>query len=654
MALTFQQKFNLKKKDAAGLAGLLGRFNPADLDALAKEDSDFAETLKKARALAASMPSQEEMKAFGELESRVKTNLEDPALEADLDAYIAKWSSNTSAADHIALAQKYRQHILEARTFAALSKEVEQAIASFSSTGVTPPTQLANQLANFLATYGSQDFAAADISRARELQAQLNNVFAAQLDQEWYSLLNADGTIYDINGLANFLAKPITPARRAEADEKAWQWALSQPDIIKGAQMYNRIFNARGNHSAEVSTLQSAKYEWDRVVKTDIYSVLDYISQHPGSPFIGEANSVLEGLRGTKLDTIRRAPWNLTIEEFEEFLKSPQFKRQELFDAIGISEDTYNTVIKESVRAKKEELSQLGLGSSNMSGVGEPSITDVVLFGTTHSGKTCAISGLLLHENLRFDSKRFNGAYATYVSEHAKKGIAIDSTHGGFVATIKAEAISVDGHDYPFNLYDMAGEDFTNKITRAQTSDGRNLLTFEDMGQGAPAILNTPNDKLFFIFIDPTEKRSIQTTAINALIDLMFGKDGEESPNAEVMRRVRGLHFIVTKADTLPGPDVMESARGVLNEILNFANRDYLVRSCREYGINASKNDALDGHPYVFPFSLGQFTVGNIFLYNQYAGADTFLRVICDYCAPTKKRNWFIKTFVAPVSKPIF
>ena len=58
------------------------------------------------------------------------------------------------------------------------------------------------------------------------------------------------------------------------------------------------------------------------------------------------------------------------------------------------------------------------------------------------------------------------------------------------------------------------------------------------------------------------------------------------------MRRVEGLHFIVTKADTLAGGP--SQAREVVHGILNRGARESLVESCREYGINASDESELD------------------------------------------------------------
>ena len=113
--------------------------------------------------------------------------------------------------------------------------------------------------------------------------------------------------------------------------------------------------------------------------------------------------------------------------------------------------------------------------------------------------------------------------------------------------------------------------------------DGKLVTSFADMGTQAPEILNNGNRKLFFILIDPTSEgreQALQAEAVNRLKSLMFGKVDGRNPNEAIMRRVEGLHFIVTKADTLAGGP--SQAREVLSlkfdGIVHIARRQRPVR----------------------------------------------------------------------------
>lgn len=83
--------------------------------------------------------------------------------------------------------------------------------------------------------------------------------------------------------------------------------------------------------------------------------------------------------------------------------------------------------------------------------------------------------------------------------------------------------------------------------------------------------------------------------------------------NEAVMKKVDAIHFIVTKADTIG-----KTREERLDKAVELMNRNYsdaietLKEVCERYGINRATN----GVPYVFPFSLGEFYIGNICEYD--------------------------------------
>ena len=105
----------------------------------------------------------------------------------------------------------------------------------------------------------------------------------------------------------------------------------------------------------------------------------------------------------------------------------------------------------------------------------------------------------------------------------------------GFVAVVNCEIYKKNKDKQlkvPFNLVDMAGEDFQNQIVQIDDLGSANI-SFDSMGQGAPEILANDHDKVFFVLIDPTAVGSrdvIQKDAIRTLVGL-FGESGEQVDN---------------------------------------------------------------------------------------------------------------------------
>ncbi len=210
-------------------------------------------------------------------------------------------------------------------------------------------------------------------------------------------------------------------------------------------------------------------------------------------------------------------------------------------------------------------------------------------------------------------------------------------TQTRFVAVISCEIYKKDKKrelKVPFNLVDMAGEDFQNQIV--QIDDLENAtVSFASMGDGAPEILANSHDKVFFVLVDPTatgQREMIQKDAIRTLISLF-----ENPTNRQIMSRVRGLHFIVTKADTLLDNRQKSACRAV-HKILNEATRTKLRNFCRDLGINSSTEQDLDGRPRVFCFSLGKFHPGNIYSGSQ-RDSETIINVISDYVVAERQET---------------
>ena len=442
---------------------------------------------------------------------------------------------------------------------------------------------------------------------------------------------------------------------RNQADEYAWEWVNRQPDIMAAAESYDMVFRGRGAHAGQVQRLRDSQAEWQMYSQLDIYSIINFLEANPSHPFAPVAGQRIQELKAEALAAMRANPTSVPVTDFRHMLESPYFTREELMEAAGIDE----AMLQSNVYNYENLIASLpplpNSESTFGTGMGEEGITDIVFFGIQSSGKTCVLSGLLRHDNLWFDDHRYSGDYGITLKAYADNGFAVSGTPGDFVATIKAEVSQLDDkYKYKFNLFEMAGEAFRTGIAHGRDQYGRQELSFEDMGVNAAEILRSGNDKVFFLFVDPTadyRQYEDQKKAIAAMVALMFGDDNGYNPNEDIMRRVKGLHFIVTKSDMLPPGDPREQAHRKVLEIMKSGIRDKIIEGCRRYGINASKDPELNGRPRVFPFSLGHFTIGNMFRYDP-VGSSTMLRVICDYCSPERKAGFgqkFRSFFTNPI-----
>lgn len=659
MPLKTSEKISLKKKSAQELVGYLqsGKFELADLEELARGDSGFATVLQEALMLREQMPDPREQSDFDQLTAAVTNRVDEPETEVAVNAYLSKWDGRPYAVEHLAKARQYSERIRQRRSWKGLADRMGAVRDAYAATGQVPAPETVTAIQNFINFYGKQPMGADDVRQAADWLKEIKRMYARVVSESWKALFGPDGKLVSLQELDNFLkTMPVDESIRAQADEYAWDWVNRQTDLLGAAMSYDAVFQHRGAHTGQVQRLREGAQEWEMYSQLDIYSIINFLEANPNHPFAGVAGQRIQELKAEALAAMRANPTVVPVADFRHMLESPYFTREELMEASGMDEAMLqsNVYNYENIMASLPPLpnSESTFGG----GLGEEGITDIVLFGIQSSGKTCVLSGLLRHDNMWFDQRRYSGDYGMTLKAYADNGFAVSGTPGDFVATIKAEVSRLDDrYNYKFNLFEMAGEAFRTGIAHGVDQYGRPALSFDDMGVNAAEILRTGNDKVFFLVVDPTatlRQEGEQKQALEALLSLMFGDENGYNPNEDVMRRVKGLHFIVTKSDMLPPGDPREHAHRKVLEVLNIATRDKLVEGCRRFGINASKDPELNGRPRVFPFSLGHFTVGNMFRYDP-TGSATMLRVICDYCSPERKggfaqkfRGFFTKSYL--------
>ncbi len=639
MALTTPVKHWLSSRSTTA-QDIVGKINEkkitiADLEAYEIEKPAFNPVLAAVKALIAMMPDPEEEAEFATLQNTFNSDpLSDETFNA-LNSYITKWENKASASSHVETARSWHNRSDEGREFKKVENNSEKAIAEYNANNVYPSNDDVAAVNTYINNWEHSDFASEHVSKARQWRDIFANALLSTARNEWAKLFDENHKLKSIDLLKQFLATYSGISEfSTQGDHSFWTWALSQEDIPASVQEYDNYYRGFGIHSPEVRDINSASQDWVNLKNKDIFSLIAFAQNNSKHLFINQIKDRINSLKQETLDEIRLNPVAFDTSNFCTLLDSGYFTTDELKEAAGVTSDRIFELIRTAPNIKSILSRQFPDSAIQPNQVGDSGVTDIVFFGIPSSGKTCVLSGLLINPEIDFDPDKPGGTYGTSLRMYAKKGIAYKPTQGDFVAMIPA--VSKDGKkNFSFNLVDMAGEAFRDRIAQALNANGDAIVTFEDMGTGATNILCNNNEKVFFLVVDPTkdeEEQLIQEKALAKLVGLMFSKTAGVNKNESIMRKVRGLHFVVTKADMLPAGNRLEHARNYVNNILGDMARQRLIESCKELGINYSKEKELDGRPRIFCFSLGNFTVGNVFEYNQ-NDSDIFVKVIRDYCS---------------------
>ncbi len=636
MALTLQQKKWLDRNSADIIYEKVrsGNISREMLQSYAAESPAFREKLDAIIRLEAAMPVPQEVNEYEHVKTLYDSDSGNPGTLKAMNDYILRWQGTVSAEAHVAEVRQLMEAYQCQKEFTDLSEKVRQAQEAYQLTRTVPPVALMRSIRDFISHWEDNRAAAQQVSMCRQWEQDFSGMMEEIVAMNWPKVVGPHGKIFNFASMRDFLESyPVSPERRSMADDLMWEWVKEQPNPLEASVEYVNYWGNKGKHAAEVAALSRDKGLWDNTLSTaSLEDLVAFINRNPDSSIVPLAQARISELKKDKLDEIRRRPNAFSYPEFMNLYNGEVFSKAELMAAAGADAELFDKLLNlPKNRTALDDVPEV-IGT----GKGEAGVTDVILFGITSTGKSCVLAGLINHDSLGYDSVRFSGKYAQIIHSHAQHGFPPPPTNLNQVATIKAQYIDPASRlRYNFNLFEMAGEDFRSKIANAIYENGEAATSFADMGEGAPEILRSGNEKLFFILVDPTVnmRESIQQTqAIKALINIMFGQVNNVNENADVMSKVIGLHFIVTKADTMgyEGEELKKAAQEFVRNTISTAMRDAIVAGCKQFGINASDNPQLDGVPRVFPFSLGQFTVGNIFKYNP-TSSGNLLQVISDY-----------------------
>ncbi len=393
-----------------------------------------------------------------------------------------------------------------------------------------------------------------------------------------------------------------------------------------------------GNHANEANEALGCIDEWEAIKhqnpekKADkLFAVDDYRDNHPDSPFKSDIDSLYYQLRADELKKMKEHPTEYDKDDILRLLNADIFTQWELIDNELLTEESW-LILTETDRSLFPNIGNYQVEDPNISAPND--CTDIFLFGTPGTGKTCLLMGLTgaNGNGYNLNMKVHGGTYAAALQEYVNAGITPGRTFGKFVTVINGQVQEETKRDgiinHHINLVEMSGEEFALRI-----ADNKEV-SLADMGTGATNLLKNNNKKVFFIIIDATKlrikvefveqvkdvegnviderirKRYIsQLDILNKFISLF-----ELPENQEIMRKVDAIHFIVTKADMLGDTGVREQKAHDLLLDTYKGPVEQLKAYCRR---TKRINYSTDYRPHVFTFSLGKFYLGDVFKFDK-------------------------------------
>ena len=528
------------------------------------------------------------------------------------------------------------------------------AIDTLSTTDAELKQKLQTYIQKWSRSNPPQNHIAEAESIIREIDNRLRDQEHEKERADWDNL-----DLFDSEAIIRYFDKYPNTAHKDEIDDALWSLTSSNAKPINAIRDYLKHF-PNGRHSYEARKALEDYTLWQEIKsRRKLIEVNEFIKENADSPFNTEARILLSELKDEEILAMKANP-AYPAETVLAYL-----------DQYGIFTD--NELISEGIATKRslEILRDYGTVRFSLPDIGvecdrcqkscDSGRTDVYLFGVPATGKSCILMGLIGSSMADVNLVKSGGPYAAALKQYLDAGCTIPQTPANFIATLEYDIPNNDKNHY-VNLVEMAGEEFVNKL--ADNPDS--TISFADMGDGAPQLLNNGNRKSFFLIVDPTShtaisNRTIQredaegniyhdiiTRRINQQITLKKMVDLFAAPeNAQIMRNVDSIHIIVTKADTLGD----ETTRDEKAYELFMGRYSSIIRPlqnlCDKYGINIATN----GFPKLYTFSLGQFYVGGVYQYDE-TDANKLINVIKGNVWGEKKPS-FLDKVRAIVNNPI-
>lgn len=431
------------------------------------------------------------------------------------------------------------------------------------------------------------------------------------------------------NALRKYKLKYSNSVHLGELDDLMWlntKNAIAEPSLKRYLSDW-----PLGHHANEANLALNEIADWERIKRShDLYQVDDYRDNHPNSQFKNEIDSMYYQLRDEELMKMKTNPSDYSKDAVDKFIAADIFTKWELIDEELITEESWDRL-----QLDREYFPNIQEYQAEDPNIQAPeNCTDIYLFGTPGTGKTCLLMGLTGANGSGYTiNMRTNGGpYAAALQQYVNEGITPGRTFGKFVTTINGEVKEEDKHnnviDHRINFVEMSGEEFALRI-----ADNKEV-SLSNMGTGATNLLQNNNRKVFFIIVDSTKAKvkveyledmrdadgnligqNIRKKYVSQL-DIMnkFVSLFELLENQDIMSRVDAIHFVVTKADMLgDGATRLSKARELLLSTYQ-GPIEQLKNYCRK---TKRINYSTDYKPQVFTFSLGRFYLGDVFNFDK-------------------------------------
>lgn len=424
----------------------------------------------------------------------------------------------------------------------------------------------------------------------------------------------------------------------SELDDLMWELTRQQINFTT----INRYLSdwPAGRHSIEANNAIDQIMEWDNIRhKGDIIQIATYYQANKDGALGKEIFRKLQELKQLELEKMRKNPADYDLYKINQLFETGVFTKWELIDERLMTEESYD-MLSETDREAYTNLQGLQVEDPNLSA--PEGCTDIYLFGTPGTGKTCLLMGLAKANGKGYtlNMRVAGGRYASALQQYVSAGITPGRTFGNFVTlingTVKSEikerklfSSTIKTVNHPINLVEMSGEEFAEHIAE------NDKVTFADMGTGATNLLKNNNRKVFFLIVDcsgdkiKVEKRQNIMNEQGEVIDQVVRKIYisqldilnkfvglfELPENRNIMKNVDSIHFVVTKSDLLADHPVERQKKAVeLLREMYLGPVEALKKICKDSKrINYSTNFT----PHVFTFSLGNFYLGDVFTFND-------------------------------------
>lgn len=520
--------------------------------------------------------------------------------------------------------------VLPAATYASLKSEAEKTIAEDKWNDILqmPATtddeirNALNEVNDYMRRYPQ------NMTRAQEyynlLQQKLVEIAGRAEENDWHNLERGS-----YSALKRYKQKYPNSIHKDDLDDLMWDNAK----LAKTPSSIQNYINdwPNGLHIDEARVSLNFFNEWEKAKSEGDIFVVDYYHDNltTDSPFYYEVNQEYESLKKKELEVMKENPSGYPKDRVDRLLAADIFNKNELIYENLITDASWDVLTMDRCAFPKPEEFQ----GENFMPPKRDNCTDIYLFGTPGTGKTCLLMGLIGANGNGFtlNTKVGAGEYAAALQEYVNVGFVPGTTNNKWVAAINGEVNEPDKKSiitHNFNLVEMSGEQFAFGLVKNRKND------MASMGLGSTELLKNNNRKVFFIIVDCSNDKIVykyqeeykdeegntltrprkalisQSTILQQFVSLFTLPE-----NQSIMNKVDSIHFVVTKSDLLGDTyeERLEKARQLLLSRYK-ASIEQLKTYCRRTKrINFSTNYS----PHVFTFSLGKFYLGDVFEYDN-------------------------------------